>query len=273
MSKRILYVSDLDGTLLKNDKSISKYSAQVINSLIDKGVLFTYATARSAYTAKEVTRGINIKSPVILYNGTFIVDLSTNEVLYSNAFEGDEARELVRLLERDGISPLVYAFLNGEEKFSYDKSKLTRGIRAFMDDHPSDPRVNPTSSEKLTQGELFHITCIDKRERLLTHYERLKEKFCCVLYKDQYTREWWLEIMPRGATKANAVKKLAELLSADETVCFGDGANDVSMLAEADFSYATENAHEELKKIATAIIDSNENDGVAKWLSENGGNI
>ena len=54
---RNLYVSDLDGTLLRNDETTSEYTNQVINSLVDKGMLFSYATARSLITAKKVTKG------------------------------------------------------------------------------------------------------------------------------------------------------------------------------------------------------------------------
>ena len=75
--------------------------------------------------------------------------------------------------------------------------------------------------------------------------------------------------MPKAATKANAIAELKNFLGCDKVVCFGDGINDISMFNIADESYAVENAEDELKNIADAVIDSNENDGVAKWLLEN----
>ena len=66
-----LYVSDLDGTLLRSNETTSEYTNYVINSLVDKGMIFSYATARSLITAKKVTKGIKAKIPLIVYNGTF----------------------------------------------------------------------------------------------------------------------------------------------------------------------------------------------------------
>ena len=69
-----LYVSDLDGTLLRSNESTSDYTNSVINALVDKGMIFSYATARSLITAKKVTKGIAAKIPLIVYNGAFVID-------------------------------------------------------------------------------------------------------------------------------------------------------------------------------------------------------
>jgi len=75
--------------------------------------------------------------------------------------------------------------------------------------------------------------------------------------------------MPAKATKANAISKLKKMWNCDYVVSFGDAINDVPMFEISDECYAVENAVEALKKIATKVIESNENDGVAKWLKEN----
>ena len=81
-----LYVSDLDGTLLRSNEVTSEYTNQVINSLVSKGMLFSYATARSLITAKKVTKGINAKIPLIVYNGAFVFDNITEKILFANYF-------------------------------------------------------------------------------------------------------------------------------------------------------------------------------------------
>ena len=70
---RKLYVSDLDGTLLRSDESVSEYTGSVINSLVEQGMIFSYATARSLITAKKATKGIHAKIPLIVYNGTLLL--------------------------------------------------------------------------------------------------------------------------------------------------------------------------------------------------------
>ena len=75
--------------------------------------------------------------------------------------------------------------------------------------------------------------------------------------------------MPLQTSKANAIKQLKALLHCDKLIAFGDGKNDIDMFELADESYAVQNACEDLKQRATAIIESNDDDGVAKWLERN----
>ena len=72
-----------------------------------------------------------------------------------------------------------------------------------------------------------------------------------------------------AASKANAIKQLQELLECDRVVAFGDGRNDIDMFELADESYAVQNADEQLKRYATSVISSNDEDGVAHWLEDN----
>ena len=71
---KTLYVSDLDGTLLRHDQTVSPFTAETINTLTARGMLFSYATARSLVTAKTVTKGLNTHFPLIIYNGAFVRD-------------------------------------------------------------------------------------------------------------------------------------------------------------------------------------------------------
>ncbi len=118
-------------------------------------------------------------------------------------------------------------------------------------------------------GDIFYITCIDSSEKLKPLYDKYKDKFHCVYQKDIYTDEQWLEIMPLAASKANAIKQLQKLLGCDKVVAFGDGRNDIDMFELADESYAVRNADEQLKRYATSVISSNDEDGVAHWLEDN----
>ena len=112
------------------------------------------------------------------------------------------------------------------------------------------------------------INYIDEREKLLPLYEKYREQYHCVFQVDLYTREQWLEIMPQKASKAQAALELKQKLECDRLVVFGDGKNDIDMFEIADEAYAVENAVSELKAVATGIIGSNENDGVAKYLQK-----
>ena len=78
---KTLYVTDLDGTLLNSKDEISEYSMSIINELVDKGMNFTYATARSLSSASIVSKGLSTKMPVIVYNGAFIIEAGSGEIL------------------------------------------------------------------------------------------------------------------------------------------------------------------------------------------------
>ena len=86
---------------------------------------------------------------------------------------------------------------------------------------------------------------------------------------DIYSDAPQCELSSEKATKANAALELKSMLGCDKLVVFGDNLNDISMFSVADECYATSNAVPELKEIATAVIDSNDDDGVARWLEKN----
>ena len=263
---KTLYVSDLDGTLLRSNQQTSEYTNKVINSLTDKGMIFSYATARSIITAKKVTKGINAKIPLIVYNGAFVIDNVTEEILIANYFD-EAVYKLLDELFVNNIYPIVYAYIDGKEKFSFVPELCTEGMKKFVDSRKGDIRTNAVNTmEDLKNGDIFYITCVDEPEKLKPIYDKYQEIFHCVYHTDIYTKDQWLEIMSLTASKSNAIKQLQAFLGCDRLVVFGDGKNDIDMFELADESYAVQNANEDLKKCATEIILSNDEEGVAKWF-------
>lgn len=270
MDKKTLYVSDLDGTLLRSDETLSEYTCNVINNLTEKGMVFSYATARSLITAKKATKGLNANLPLIVYNGAFVMDNQTEEILISNYFNAKELDELSRDIFEAGISPIVYSFIEGVEHFSFIPDKCYERAISFLDTRKGDKRWREvTDNEQLLAGNVFYFTCIDLKEKLEPIYEKYKHRYHVVFQQDIYTKDQWLEIMPAEASKANAILQLKQLLGCDSVVSFGDASNDIDMFEISDESYAVANALEELKMVATGVIESNNDDGVAKWLEKN----
>jgi len=271
MGERILYISDLDGTLLNSNKRLSKYTSSTINLLVEKGMMFSYATARSFSTASKVAKELNANFPVIVYNGAFILNNITESVMLSNFFDNSDILSIKQILIEHNIYPMVYAYCEESEKYSYDLNNINHhGMRMLIDGRSGDKRENPVNSiEELFAGKIFYFTCIDEQKLLYPVYERLKDKYTCIFQRDIYNGEQWLEILPKNTSKANAVLQLKDYLKCDKIISFGDGKNDISMFEISDECYAVKNAVDELKEIATGIIDSNNNDGVAKWLVQN----
>lgn len=263
-----LYLSDLDGTLLRSDQHTSVYTNETINRLVSQGMLFSYATARSYHTARKVTAGLDAKFPLIVYNGVFIVDNSTQELMATNLFADEEAAVILADILEAGLSPIVYC-LDDRERFVYNVHTINAGTREYIASRHGDVRDTPAESNSaLTRHGTFYFTCIDEEQKLITLYQKYQDLYSCVFSKDIYSGAQWLEIMPKQATKAHAARQLAHLLGCDRIVAFGDSINDIPLFEASDECYAVANASDVLRDKATSIIDSNDKDGVAHWLEE-----
>ena len=266
---KTLYVTDLDGTLLNTHDRINPYSIKVINDRVADGMLFTYATARSLVSASVVTEGLSTNIPIIGYNGVFILQPSTGEILSKEDFTAEERLYVRQIVERMGISPMVYSFVDGVERVSWIPEKKNDGIIRYVNNRPNDKRFREVhDNDSLYEGEIFYFTCIGEKEELQQVYDVFSkdDRYRCVMQQELYRPEYWCEIMPARASKANAIKKLKKMWDCDRVISFGDAVNDIPMFEVSDECYAVSNAVEELKAIATGVIESNEDDGVAKWL-------
>lgn len=269
MAQKTLYITDLDGTLLRNDATVSEYTRDVIKRVENKGIYFTYATARAYTSASAIMRDITPTIPAVVYNGTFIVSAATGSRIAVELMTHEESDYVLGVFADHGISPIVYSIIDGVEKYSYCYDELPEASRVFLDARHGDARENPTTPDRLGEGQVFHFSCLGDCDKLASIRDIIKKDFPTELFLDRYFHEMFLEIHPKGATKAEGVQKLKRVLECDRIVCFGDGTNDIPMFGIADECYAVANAVPELKNIATAVIDDNESDGVARWMEEN----
>lgn len=277
MARKTLYLSDLDGTLLRPDATISAFTAETLRCLVAEGMLFSYATARSWLTAGKVTGPLGkLHLPVIAHNGATIVDAADGRVLQALYFTGEEKDFLLKFLFAHRLSPIGYSrggdgTSSHDERVAFTLENASRGLHAYLDSRRGDERLTETPRERLGDGKIYYFTCIvDHKDEVQEAYEALKAdgRFTVDLQRDIYSDCWYFEVMPKAATKANAAKRLAKLYGCDRIVCFGDGVNDLSMFRVADEAYAVMNGADVLKQAATAVIGSNAEDGTAKKLME-----
>lgn len=267
--KKTLYVTDLDGTLMRDDKSISETTAAIINDLIDRGMLITYATARSVSSASIVTKNIHFRLPVIIRNGTILADPQTKKEIEVAMFTPENLNAIRQHITGLKLSGFATAYICGEERKSYLEGRINEGFRHYLADHAGDKRLRAVQTEDaFYDGEVCYFTFIANKEELEPLYQRVKDcnDWTCVFQKDKYRPEYWLELCPISATKAKAIRKLQKQYDCGRLVVFGDSLNDISMFQIADEACAVENAAEALKAIATEVIGGNNSDSVARWL-------
>ena len=264
-----LYVTDLDGTFLRSDTSISEYTVRTINRLIESETLFTYATARSFASASPLVKKLDLRCPAITFNGAFIVDPRTGEHIVENGYSEKSRAIAMDFFMSENTAPLVYAQINGEERVSYLETHMDN-IQSYVDARRGDKRLRPVKEFKaLFEGEPFYFTIINPDD--ITALDKIfnaENGFARNVQKDTYDDYYWYEIYNHTASKANAVLQVKQLVKADKVVCFGDNLNDISMIEAADLGIAVSNAQDELKKAADLIIDGNNDDGVAKFIEK-----
>lgn len=270
--EKTLYVSDLDGTLLNRQSRLSPFTQRALNRLLEKGMLFTFATARSWRSAHVAAQGLSPSLPWIIRNGAAFSDGKTGARTREAFFTHAQREEILRRCTGLGLWPLVYGTLDGEEKVFYlDSAPRHQGMAHYIASRQGDKRLTPVDSlQALLQGETYYFRFIHTKAVLAPLWEELKDLpwLNPTFQQELYRQEYWLEITSEQATKAQAALRLKRELGCARLVAFGDAMNDLPLFAAADESYTVANALPQVKEAATAVIGSNQEDGVARFLTE-----
>lgn len=265
---KTLYVSDLDGTLLNSNAELSKNTINTINLLIDNQIYFTIATAR-CMTSVALMKDVNLYLLGIQLNGVLMYDFKEKKYASCVPIELGTAQKIIDVLDRFKRKYSIY-FFDGEISMistgfsnEYEEEFFTSITK---DDYKS---MNICSKFDMnSSNDVIYFTMVDEYEKLVAPYEEIKKinGVTALLYRDNYSGLYFFEIFSSDAGKASAVKKLKEYYNADRLVTFGDNLNDIGMLQIADYALAMSNGAEQVKVYADEILDTNDNDGVAKFL-------
>ena len=273
MDKELLYISDLDGTLLRPDSTFPDDYKKRLNRLIDMGLRFTIATARNSDSAHPILKGLNLNLPVILFNGVYLADFNTGNILeHSDFIKQEVVHEMLELALPQDIDPFIYTF--GEKHQLYYLNATNPGSQAYIKSLEGDgrlcqvPRFDFQGEEKIS-GFLL----IDTHERLEPIYKSLDEKHFDHLnlyFAEDVSMKgyFWLQSFHQEASKGNMVEILAKKMqvSLENVVVFGDYLNDLDMFRIAGRAVAMENALQEVKDSANEIIESNAQGAVLQYL-------
>ena len=163
-----LYVTDLDGTLMRNDQTLSAYTAATLNRLIGEGFNITYATARSFKSAHEITKDLKIKIPVITRNGTTFADQIRNEETEIRSFSSEQIESLKTLLK--GIVEtrgFISACFGKEMNKTYMNGNLCEGLEKYVSYYRNDRHMVAVDNYgDLFKGIVTYITIIDDKDKL-----------------------------------------------------------------------------------------------------------
>ncbi|MFT7518050.1 MAG: Cof subfamily protein (haloacid dehalogenase superfamily) [Kiritimatiellia bacterium] len=271
-----VYVSDLDGTLLGADGSLSAFSRRGIQTLLDRDVHFTVASARGVHAIRSVMDGLPLHLPVVSLNGGFVSDMATCVHKRVVHIDNTIARELHALSRRHGHHPLISTTTGAGDRIYLPNKHNNHAVRQFFEQRQreSDPRIRPTDDTACGLDEtVCCVTVIARRDELQPMHDELMQSYEHVthshFFDDPYTPGWaWITMHSEAATKANGIGWLLQdsALSDHDLVVFGDQINDVPMFHLADKAVAVSNAVPELRSIADEVIGHHDEDAVVRYL-------
>ena len=266
----VLYISDLDGTLLNKQARLTDRSAHIIGELVKKGLLFTVATARSLSSIELLSR-LDLKLPCVQLNGVLLYDFAKKKYTGCTPIKVQAARSVLDVLHRHGRMSFVY---KADEQYGIhvEFERLSNDVeREFFEARRDKDYKSFAKTDKISVSDsdkIIYFTMVDSYERLLPIHRDIQEisGVRSTLYSDNYSEMYFLEVFSSDATKAAGMLKIKEMLGAEKVVAFGDNLNDLELLRTADVGIAVNDAVNEVREAADIIIGNSFEDGVAEYL-------
>ena len=266
-----LLCTDMDGTLLNDNKEISEVNRKAIVKAIDKGVIVTICTGRIFTFVNYYAQILGIKAPVIASNGAYIRCGTNHEVLYKGALGIENCRKIMQVLNKHGINPLFNSMdriLTGHVSSSSESYlKFNKTLDA---EHQFKVKVIEDWESTFIEYEEDILKCIAINNNLEI-IKAAKEEVSLIdsleVVSSLYNN---FEVMAKGVSKGKAVEFLANYynIKREEIICIGDNENDLSMIDYAGLGVAMENSLEEVKSRSDYTTISNNADGVAKVIEK-----
>ncbi|MEE0520618.1 MAG: Cof-type HAD-IIB family hydrolase [Bacteroidaceae bacterium] len=264
MARPKLVAIDLDGTLVRSDQTVSARTVRTLIRLQQTGVKVAIASGRPTYGTMPVAETLHLKDHggyVMSYNGGELYECATDRQLFASLMEESVKPIICSCAKEHGLPVMTYigsevVTEDGENEYIRYSSMRNRMKTRVVDDFLSAASCPITKC--IIVGNPERLVAVEKEMR-----EKLGGK------ADAYRSEpFFLEIVPQGIDKAKGLEKLLNIIKVkrEECMAFGDGYNDMSMIEYAGTGVAMGNAQEEVKRIATMVTSSNNEDGVAEVI-------
>ena len=269
---------DLDGTLLRPDKTLSERSLKALWACMEKGIKIIIATGRAVDSGEKYRKLIGASGPQVYYNGALVVDADTGKHIHKQYVDSEPILFCVRMARELGLYYQVF-FPAGSVDIPIPKGQgsgdilMTERITAEAEKYTKSSGINiiiGDLEEHLTKVPAIikgmFITSEENHQKLRS---RLREKYGESLYIVQ-TTPVFLEVLAQGVSKGSGLEHALVYLNIqkEQTIAFGDEENDLPMFTVAGFSAAPVNAKENVRKAAMFQIPSESEDGVAAFLEE-----
>ncbi|MCY6356800.1 sugar-phosphatase [Clostridium sp. ZS2-4] len=260
-----LIALDMDGTLLKEDKTISEENFEAIKKAKEKGVKVVLSTGRPKKGIEKYLKELNLISDedyCVTYNGSVIQNTGTAEIISKKLLTSEDAHYLYSLSKELDIN--IHA-LTPTSCIAPKLSKYTE-LEVTMNDIDFEEVDFTTLTDSTPVVKIMFVDEPDKLSEAISKLPgEIYEKYTVV-----QSAPFFLEFLDKTVNKGTGVKALADSLgiNKNEVICIGDAGNDIHMIQYAGLGVAMGNAFSGVKKVANYITYTNEEDGVAHVINK-----
>lgn len=264
-----LVATDLDGTLLRSDKTISKEMQDLLSSLYDKHVFFVPTTGRSHKELPAPVRGVEHLRYAITCNGGGVYDFEEQRYICNFTIDKELGERVLRFSESLPVYPSFVC--NGERYILTDEDGkipdyVVKRAAAGVVDLAHASRDLYATLKEMPDG-LQKIFLYSKDDELTSDIlARLRYEFPGLFVTT--SGPIFIEVNAPGIDKGKTLRLLCEHLDIpiEESIAFGDAANDLAMLRTAGCAVVPENGTDEAKALADLFCESCDDDGVRRAL-------
>lgn len=260
-----LIATDLDGTLLRSDKTVSTFTRQTLQQLRQQGVWVVPVTARAPHGLRPIAQRLGWCGLAICGNGALTIDLETNQVWASNPISAVVIADIVSKV-RAKDPDVVFAALGPQGEWFKAEAEYI-AASSFFDHHRSSSEMELVDWQQLVADPCGKLVM---RKKGVDPGELLPLLDGIAGCEATVSGAPFVEIMAAGVSKGSALRQLVDHLgiSVSRVWAFGDASNDISMLKVAGRSFAVANAAPEVQAVAETVIASNDDDAVASFLAQ-----
>lgn len=265
-----LVATDLDGTFLKSDKSVSAKNLEALNMLSEKGVTRVIATGRNLQKTREVISSGVPFDYIVFSSGAGVFDCNDEKLVYHQNMDENLTNQLTDYLVRSDLNFYLFRAVPENFRCLYNRGSVPcQEFENYLRSHHLYSEPLPKGFKIHSESCQFLVVFPNELSRFLNFKQEIESYFEGVKVvrtsSPMETGYIWMEIFHESVSKGNGVKFICDLLNIgyEYTVGIGNDFNDLDLLEFTKYSYVVENSPDELKNRFLKTSSNNEN-GFAK---------
>lgn len=265
-----LIVSDFDGTLAKNDGTVSEANKKAIEKYVAAGGKFVLSTGRLPYGTRHIVKALHLQEVLCCGQGAVVVDLQSGKPLFSGAIDNDVSVAICQKMEQLHLHIHVYDLweyhCNMDDLPLKIYEKAVGGVKAnLVLDRPISQFVKERG---ICAIKVLAMVEAERAEEVIEALSAMHFKNCTVVKSSANL----VEVVSTTFSKGTALEFLSKHynIPLERTVAIGDQRNDIPMIEKAGLGFAVRNADEKLKEAGIVCEYTNEEDAVAKIIEKYG---